>query len=134
MATPAAAPPRITVIVAAFNAAGTLQRCIDSVAAQTYAAKELVVIDGASTDGSVDILRANRESIDVWVSEPDRGIYDAWNKGVARARGEWICFCGADDYLHGPRALETISRHLIGAPPAQRIVYGRVLVVDANGR
>jgi glycosyltransferase involved in cell wall biosynthesis len=134
MASPVAALPRITVIVAAFNAARTLQRCIDSVARQTYLHRELVVIDGGSTDGSVDIIRASRGRIDAWLSEPDRGIYHAWNKGLALARGDWIDFLGADDYLHDPHALQAMSEHLVAAPPTQRIVYGRVIVVDADGR
>jgi glycosyltransferase involved in cell wall biosynthesis len=133
MANQAPAPPRIAVIVATFNRGGTLQRCIDSVAVQTYAYKELVVIDGGSTDGSVDIIRANRSKITDWVSEPDRGIYHAWNKGVARARGDWLCFLGADDYLHDSEALQEMSVRLAAAAPSQRIVYGRVIVVDANG-
>lgn len=127
-----AVPPRITIIVASFNRARTLQRCIDSVARQTYASRELLVIDGGSKDGSVDILRANGGKIDRWVSEADRGIYHAWNKGVALARGDWMCFLGADDYLHDPRALEGMSAHLAAASPEQRIVYGRVMMVDAN--
>jgi glycosyltransferase involved in cell wall biosynthesis len=125
--------PRIAIIVAVFNGAKTLQRCIDSVAGQTYASRELIVIDGGSTDGSVEIIHANRGKIDDWLSEPDRGIYHAWNKGLARAKGDWICFLGADDYLHGPQVLEKMSRHLASAGPSHRIVYGRVIVVDANG-
>lgn len=121
-------------IVAVFNGARTLQRCIDSVASQTYISKELVVVDGGSTDGGVDIIRANRDKIGAWLSEPDRGIYHAWNKGLALAGGDWICFLGADDYLHDAHALESISRHLGSALPLQRVVYGRVIVVDADGR
>jgi glycosyltransferase involved in cell wall biosynthesis len=128
-----AGSPRITIIVATFNRGGTLRRCIDSVAGQTYASKELIVIDGGSTDGSVDIIRANRGKIADWVSELDRGIYHAWNKGVARAQGDWLCFLGADDYLHDRYALERMSAYLAAASPAQRIVYGRVIVVDAGG-
>jgi len=128
------ATPRITIVVATFNAAATLQRCIDSVAAQAYTRRELVVVDGASTDGSVDIIRASREKISTWLSEPDRGIYHAWNKGLALAGGDWICFLGADDYLHDAHALERISPHLASAAPQHRIVYGRVVVVGPDGR
>lgn len=127
------ARPAISLIVATFNRGGTLQRCIDSVAGQTYGPRELVVIDGGSTDGSVDIIRANRAKISAWRSEPDRGIYHAWNKGLALAKGEWVAFLGADDYLHDAYALERMSAHLAGAAGGPRIVYGRVIVVDANG-
>jgi glycosyltransferase involved in cell wall biosynthesis len=129
-----AGSPRITIIVASFNRARTLQRCIDCVARQTYASRELIIIDGGSTDGSVDIIRANGAYIERWVSEPDRGIYHAWNKGVALARGDWICFLGADDYLHDLHALEGMAVHLAAASPEQRIVYGQVIMVDASLR
>ena len=76
--------PSISVIVAVLNGAKTLQRCIDSVAQQTYPNKELIIIDGGSQDGTVDILKANQGKITSWISEPDRGIYSAWNKGLAK--------------------------------------------------
>lgn len=75
----------ISVIVATFNNEGTLQQCIDSVAGQTYPHKELIVIDGGSSDGTVEPLKANKEKIAYWVSEPDRGIYQAWNKALPKA-------------------------------------------------
>ena len=133
MTDPGEARPAISIIVATFNRGGTLQRCIDSVARQTYPSRELVIIDGGSTDGSVDIIRANRAKIDAWRSEPDRGIYHAWNKGLALSKGTWMVFLGADDYLHDVHALERISAHLSEAAGGPRIVYGRVIVVDANG-
>jgi glycosyltransferase involved in cell wall biosynthesis len=92
----------ISVIVAVFNGAKTLQQCIDSVAGQTYPHKELIVIDGGSIDGTREILEGDATKLAYWVSEPDRGIYHAWNKALARARGDWICFLGADDYLWSP--------------------------------
>jgi len=128
------AAPRITIVVANFNRGKTLQLCFDCVATQTYALKELIVVDGGSTDGSVDIIQANRDKIDRWVSEPDRGIYHAWNKGVALATGDWICFLGTDDYLHDPHALERMSVYLATVPSGQRVVYGQVIMVDADRR
>ena len=123
--------PVVSVVVAVLNGAKTLQRCIDSVASQTYAGRELVVIDGGSRDGSVDIIRANAARIQAWLSESDRGIYNAWNKGLSRARGEWVCFLGADDRFHDRRVLERMSPYL--ARREQRIVYGQVSMVDADG-
>jgi glycosyltransferase involved in cell wall biosynthesis len=125
--------PLVTFIVAVFNGKSTLQRCIDSVARQTRASGELIVIDGGSTDGSVEVIKENRGVISDWVSEPDRGIYHAWNKGLARAKGDWVCFLGADDYLHDSSVLEKISPHLAAAPEQQRVVYGQVAMVDRNG-
>jgi glycosyltransferase involved in cell wall biosynthesis len=69
------------------------------VAHQTYPNKELIIIDGESNDGTVKSLEANREVINYLASEPDAGIYNAWNKGVVQAKGEWICFLGADDFF-----------------------------------
>lgn len=127
----ATAAPVVSVVVAVLNGAKTLQRCIDSVASQTYPERELVVVDGGSRDGSVDIIRANAARIGAWLSEKDRGIYDAWNKGLSRAKGEWICFLGADDRFHDRRALERLSQHL--ARREHRVVYGEVSMVDADG-
>ena len=125
--------PLISVVVSVFNGATTLQQCIDSVVAQTYPARELIVIDGGSDDGTLQILQHNAAQFSYWISEPDRGIYHAWNKGLLRARGEWICFLGADDYLWSPNVLERIAPVLVRAYPRSRIVYGQVAVVNPKG-
>jgi len=94
--------PLITVITVVFNGAKTLEQTILSVINQSYKSVEFIIIDGESTDGTLSIIRKYEHAIDYWVSEPDKGIYDAWNKGVAKASGEWIAFLGADDiYLEG---------------------------------
>ena len=90
-------PPMISVIVAVYNGQATLKQCLDSVTQQTYENTELIVIDGGSTDGTVDLLRANQEKIAYWISEPDRGIYNAWNKALTQARGDWICFLRSEE-------------------------------------
>ncbi len=96
----------ITVIVVVLNGAKTLQRCIDSVADQAYSNKELIIIDGGSVDRTLETIELNAPLIDCWLSEPDRGIYHAMNKGVDRASGEWIIFLGADDFLMTPDVSE----------------------------
>ena len=94
--------PLITVITSTLNAAKHLPAAIQSIREQNYQNIEYIIIDGASSDGTLDILRANEDVIDYWVSEPDKGIYDAWNKGVKLSRGDWVAFLGADDiYLEG---------------------------------
>lgn len=100
--------PLISIIVAVLNDKATLQQSIDSVAQQTYPNKELIIIDGGSRDGTVEVLKANREKITRWISEPDRGIYDAWNKGVKLAGGDWIGFLGAGDF-YAPDALQSYA-------------------------
>lgn len=105
--------PLITVITATYNAAEHLPIAIDSVRAQTYSNVEWIVVDGASSDGTLDLLRENEDVIDYWISEPDKGIYDAWNKGLRFSTGEWIAFLGADDsYAEG--ALETYVNFIKG--------------------
>jgi glycosyltransferase involved in cell wall biosynthesis len=87
------------VITAVFNGQSYLTGCLDSVVRQDYPNIEHIVWDGGSTDGTVDILRRYDDRIALWRSEVDQGIYDAWNKALREARGEWICFLGADDEL-----------------------------------
>lgn len=125
--------PRISVIVSVLNGAAILRRCIDSISNQTYGQVELVVIDGGSTDGSRDILQQNASRLAYWISEPDRGIYHAWNKGLDHARGEWICFLGADDFLWAPDTLEQLAPVLARAHPPVRVVYGQVAFVNDSG-
>ncbi|MDP2230726.1 glycosyltransferase family 2 protein [Methylotenera sp.] len=122
--------PLVSIIVAVFNGAKTLQQCIDSVAQQTYINIELIIIDGGSTDGTVDLLKANQENISYWVSEPDKGIYNAWNKGLTQVKGEWICFLGADDFLWDAQVIELISQQLEKIPSSIRVAYGKIMLLD----
>ena len=127
------AAPRISVVVALLDRRDTLARCLDSVIAQTWAARELLVIDGGSTDGSLDLVRARAASITYWESERDRGLYHAFNKALAKASGDWIYFLGADDYLWEPHAFEKMAPHLVRAMPAHRVVYAQANFVTASG-
>jgi glycosyltransferase involved in cell wall biosynthesis len=122
----------ITIIVAVFNGAKTLQQCIDSVAQQTYLNKELIVIDGGSKDGTVNLLKKNQKHIKYWVSEPDQGIYNAWNKGLAQASGDWICFLGADDYFWDAQVLEKIAGQLALTPYEIRVAYSQVMLLGSD--
>lgn len=126
-------PTLISIIVAVFNGAKTLQQCIDSVAQQTYANRELIIIDGGSTDGTVDLLKANDEQIKYWVSEPDKGIYNAWNKGLSQAKGDWICFLGTDDYFWDAQVLERMAELLEKLPPDIRVAYSQIILLNNNG-
>lgn len=94
--------PLITIITATYNAAKYLPAAIQSIREQNYENIQYIVVDGGSTDGTVDVIRANEDVVDYWISAPDMGIYDAWNKGVRLSAGDWIGFLGADDiYLEG---------------------------------
>ena len=95
-----AGSPLVTVITAVYNGQRHMAGCLESVLRQDYANLEHIVFDGGSNDGTVDVLRKYDDRIALWKSEPDRGIYDAWNKALlSKARGEWICFLGVDDEL-----------------------------------
>ncbi len=122
----------ISVITVSLNAAATIARTIQSVRAQTGVLIEHIVVDGGSTDGTMDIVTAHRQGFAQVVSEPDRGLYDAMNKGLALARGKLTGYLNADDAFAGPTALarlvETWRRSDADA------VYGDVLQVDAQDR
>lgn len=93
--------PLISVIVVCRNPGPPLRDALASAWAQVGVESEVIVIDGASTDGSPEWLESNRERLAALVSEPDRGVYDAMNKGIVRARGDWVLFLGADDRFVG---------------------------------
>ncbi len=118
----------ITIIVAVLNGAKTLQHCIDSVANQTYANKELIIMDGESTDGTIEILKANKNKITYWESKSDKGIYHAWNKALKKATGEWVCFLGADDYWINELSLEKLIR----CGRDFDLISGKVALIDSN--
>jgi glycosyltransferase involved in cell wall biosynthesis len=127
------AAPLITIVTSTFNARGALERTAASIRAQTYGSIQWIVIDGGSRDGTVDEIRANAASIDYWVSEPDQGIYDAWNKGCARIAGEWVMFIGAGDELAAPDTLARCAPYLAEAAGKHDIVYGRIELVTEGG-
>ncbi len=116
-------------MTATYNSADLIQRCIDSVASQTFRGFEHILIDGASTDGTVGIIRANQDKLAYWISEPDTGVYNAWNKAVPHMRGEWVLFLGSDDKLVDRFVLEKMVPVLEDAYPEHDIVYGIVIGV-----
>lgn len=104
--------PLISVITVCYNSRPTIERAIQSVLDQQWPEIEHIVIDGGSTDGTVEILERFRPHLAALVSEPDKGIYDAMNKGLARARGEVVCFLNADDRYADPEVLSDVVRQM----------------------
>lgn len=100
--------PKITVITVVFNAKDQIEDTIKSVINQTYPNIEYIVLDGGSTDGTVEIIKQYDGKITLWKSEPDKGIYDAMNKGIDLATGDWINFMNAGDYFYTPDVLEKV--------------------------
>jgi len=120
--------PKVSVIVSVYNCAPTVQRCLDSIFAQTYPNIETIIIDGGSSDGTVDIIKSNTGKIAYWESKPDRGIYHAWNKALTHANGKWICFIGADDLWAYPGTIQDMIR--IGEEEKTLLVSGKIAIVD----
>ena len=119
---------KISVITAVYNRRDTLQDALDSIASQSHGALEHVVVDGASTDGTNDILQRNRERIAVLVSEPDKGIYDALNKGIQLSSGDVIGFLHADDVFADENAVSRIAS--VFEDPDVEAVYGDLQYVS----
>jgi len=122
--------PKISIITATYNAERYLETAIRNVAAQDYPNLEYILIDGASSDQTVDIIRRHQHAITYWVSERDRGIYDAWNKGLARATGDWIMFLGCDDLLL-PGALRAYAAFIAALPAPVEYISSRMQLTDA---
>ena len=122
--------PKISVVTVCYNAVNDIEKTILSVINQTYPNIEYLIIDGGSKDGTMDIVNKYKDKIDVIVSEPDKGIYDAMNKGIDRATGEWINFMNAGDSF----ALETIVEQIFKIPFLQeiKVVYGDVIKNSSN--
>lgn len=117
----------ITVIVASLNSVATLRQCIESFSSQSFKNKELIIIDGGSNDQTKTLLKENNKIINYWVSEPDCGIANAWNKALKNATGEWIIFLGSDDIFASPTVLEEFSKRILEhSIDNGRIIYGEV--------
>jgi glycosyltransferase involved in cell wall biosynthesis len=118
--------PKISIITVTYNCVSVIEGTIKNVLSLSYPNIEYIIIDGASKDGTVDIIRKYADRLSCWVSEPDKGIYDAMNKGIEMATGDWINFMNAGDTFHSPDILERI----FGTGPADAdIVYGDTVMV-----
>jgi glycosyltransferase involved in cell wall biosynthesis len=120
--------PHISVITINFENLKELQKTFTSVISQTYQDLEYIVIDGGSQDGTVNFLQEHSTALSYWVSEQDNGIYDAMNKGVKAAKGEWIVFMNSGDLFFQDDTIEQIAPYLVGA---NDVVYGGCeLIID----
>lgn len=122
-------PPRITVVTPSYNQAQYLERTITSVLDQGYPDLEYIVVDGGSTDGSVDIIRKYADRISWWVSEKDRGQSHAINKGLQRATGDWVAWQNSDD-VYAPGAFASLARAAARHGHADLII-GNVNLIDS---
>ena len=122
--------PLISIITVVFNGEKYLEETIQSVINQTYSNVEYIIIDGGSSDGTLDIIKKYEDKIDYWVSEKDKGIYDAMNKGIQVSQGEIIGIVNSDDYLY----LDTISNIAnLYLENKFNYTYGTLDYIDENG-
>ena len=123
--------PKFSVITVTYNAEKVLEDTVQSVISQTYHHVEYIIIDGASKDGTLEIVNRYRDRIHQLVSEPDKGLYDAMNKGIALATGDYLCFLNAGDSFHEDDTLQKIV-HSINGNELPDILYGETALVDAE--
>ena len=119
---------KVSIITVAYNSQSTIEETIQSVLSQDYSAIEYIVIDGGSSDGTVDLIKKYQANIDYFVSEPDQGIYDAMNKGVDAATGELIGILNSDDVYANNKVISDLVNQVKG----HDAVYGDLVYVKAN--
>lgn len=128
--------PKFSLITVTYNAGAVLEDTIQSIITQTYKNVEYILIDGASTDNTMRIIERYRDHIHTVVSEPDQGLYDAMNKGLSLATGDYVCFLNAGDCLHEDDTLlgmvhSVAASHEAPCPPD--VLYGDTALVDNEG-
>ena len=115
--------PLISIITVSYNASATIEATIKSVLSQTFKNFEYIIVDGDSTDGTKELIKEYASHLSYWISEPDKGIYDAMNKAVGYAKGQFVYFIGADDIFIDSGVLEKVQLYLIDKT---KIYYGNV--------
>ena len=124
--------PTFSIITITYNAERWLERTILSVLSQSYPNIEYILIDGASKDKTVEIIKQYESGIASWISEPDKGLYDAMNKGISLATGDYLCFLNAGDSFHEDDTLQQMV-HSISGNELPDVLYGETAIVDKNG-
>ena len=124
---------KISIITVTYHAAAVLEQAVCSVIGQDYSDIEYILIDGGSTDGTLNTIKKYEDKITFWVSEPDHGIYDAMNKGLSYATGDYIYYLGADDCLLAPTSISLVASYLQEHPEVD-VLCASVMMVDADNR
>ncbi|MCT7487108.1 glycosyltransferase [Aliarcobacter cryaerophilus] len=125
--------PLISIVTAVYNGEKYLEQTIQSVLNQTYKNIEYIIIDGGSTDGTIDIIKRHEDKITYWISEKDNGIYDAWNKGIRVSKGDWIGFLGADDFYLND-AIENYVNMILSAEFDLMYISGKNILCDDSSK
>lgn len=124
--------PFFSVIIATYNSGETLRESIESVISQAFDNFELIIIDGNSTDSTTEIVEEYLDKVAVYVSEPDTGIYNAWNKGIRFSKGVWICFIGSDDVAS--KSMLDIYHQAICSSDDQLDIVSSRIILSKDGR
>lgn len=124
--------PLVSIVTVVYNGAATLRRTIESVLGQSYGNIEYIVVDGGSSDGTMDLVREYDDRIAYWCSARDNGIYDAMNKGVSLCRGQWVGLINADDWYE-PETVQRVVDAVRDAPQAN-VVHGDIWMRYPNGK
>ncbi|MDI6701322.1 MAG: glycosyltransferase family 2 protein [bacterium] len=122
--------PKISIVAPSFNQGRFLEETIQSIINQNYPNLEYFIVDGGSTDNSLEIIKKYENKIDWWISEPDKGQSDAINKGFQKAKGDWLCWVNSDDILL-PDALEKVAK-VFNKNPDVDIITGNVIYINEN--
>jgi putative colanic acid biosynthesis glycosyltransferase len=125
--------PLISIVTVSLDDASGLRSTVGSLQEQTYQAFEWLVVDGGSTDGTLALIEALGPAIDHWSSEPDRGVYDAMNRGLDTASGDYVMFLNAGDRLADPEALQAVVEALIGQPGLD-LLFAATMLELPSGR
>lgn len=122
--------PLISIVTIVFNDEEHLENTILSVISQTYDNVEYILIDGGSTDGTLNIIKKYEAQIDYWVSEEDEGIYDAMNRGASSSSGDWLNFMNAGDSFYSSTIVENIKEYFNGS----KVIFGRTKIIDSENK
>ena len=115
---------KFSIITVSYNVASTIERTLLSIYSQTYQDYEHIIVDGGSSDGTVDIIRKYEDRIAYWISEPDKGVYDAMNKAVKQAKGDWLLFLNSDDTFYSEDVLNQLASQMTSS---NTIYHGNVM-------
>ncbi|MBR0533521.1 MAG: glycosyltransferase [Bacteroidales bacterium] len=124
---------KYTIITICYNASATIERTLRSVTGQTWTDKEYIIVDGASKDSTLEIISRYRDNIDILVSEPDKGLYDAMNKGLKLATGDYVLFMNAGDRFHEDTTLEQIAAQVQKLDKLPGVIYGNTALTNMAG-
>lgn len=120
---------KLSIITVCRNEVNNIEKTIQSIVNQTFTEFEYIIIDGVSNDGTIDIINKYKDKINIFISESDTGIYNAMNKGINAASGEYILFINGGDYLYNNNIIKEVFEY----QPKSEIVYGDILLLNTNG-